>query len=218
MLYDDTIAAIATPSGTGGIGIVRLSGPQALPVLERLFVPRRPGRWRSYRLRMGRVVGQDGAVLDEALAVYMRGPRSFTAEDVVEISCHGSPLILGQVMELALAAGARPAQPGEFTMRAFLHGRIDLSQAEATLDLIQARTSAELALAQAQLDGWLARRVRAIRALLIEPLAYVTALVDFPEDELDDHPIEPAVQAALAAIEQLLATARRGMIYRQGAR
>src|SRR5262245_60611880 len=149
MLYDDTIAAIATPPGEGGVGVVRLSGRDARPILERLFAPARIGAWRPFRMRFGRVVDQLGDTVDEALAVYMRAPHSFTAEDVAEISCHGGRLVLSRVLALALSHGARQAEPGEFTMRAFLNGRIDLTQAEATLDVIQARTATALALAQA---------------------------------------------------------------------
>jgi tRNA modification GTPase len=218
MLYDDTIAAVATPPGEGGIGIVRLSGPDALPILQRLFQPARPGAWRPFRMRYGRVRAADGAVVDEALAVFMRAPHSFTAEDAAEISCHGGPLVTSRVLALALAAGARPAEPGEFTMRAFANGRIDLTQAEATLDVIQARTDAALALAQAQLGGWLAAELQRIRELILPPLAYCTALVDFPEDEVEPLPVAKPLAAAHDALEHLLASASQGMIYRQGAR
>jgi len=218
MLYDDTIAAIATPPGAGGIGIVRLSGGQALPVAERLFAPARPGRWRPFVMRFGRVVDRAGATLDEALAVYMRAPRSFTGEDVVEISCHGGPLVLRSVLDLALGHGARQAEPGEFTMRAFLSGRIDLSQAEATLDVINARTATGLALAQAQLGGWLAGEVRRAREELLAPLAYLTALIDFPEDHIEAEEALAPIEAGLAAVERLLASADQGAIYREGAR
>src|SRR5947208_4855550 len=139
MLYDDTIAAVATPAGEGGIGIVRVSGPDALPILRRLFAPARPGTWRPYRMRYGQVLDADGARVDEALAVYMRAPHSFTAEDVVEISCHVGPLVVIRVLALALHYGALPAEPGEFTMCAFANGRIDLAQAEATPDNIRSR-------------------------------------------------------------------------------
>ena len=218
MLYDDTIAAIATPPGEGAIGIVRLSGPDALPILQRLFEPARPGAWRPFRMRYGRVRATDGAVVDEALAVFMRAPHSFTAEDAAEISCHGGPLVTSRVLALALAAGARSAEPGEFTMRAFANGRIDLTQAEATLDVIQARTDAALALAQAQLGGWLTAELRRIRELILPPLAYCTALVDFPEDEVEPLPVAEPLAAAQDALEGLLASASQGMIYRQGAR
>src|SRR5262245_63957912 len=218
MLYDDTIAAVATPPGEGGIGVVRVSGRDALPILERLFVPARRGAWRPFRMRFGRVVAETGTALDEALAVYMRAPHSFTAEDVVEISCHGGPLVVSRVLALALHHGARVAEPGEFTMRAFANGRIDLAQAEATLDTIRARTETGLALAQAQLGGWLSNELRGVREALLGPLAYCTALVDFPEDEVEPRELVAPLEAALCDLERLLASAGQGIVYRQGAR
>jgi tRNA modification GTPase len=219
MIYDDTISAIATPPGEGGIGIVRLSGSEALPIAEQIFRPHRPGPFRSYRLRYGHIVDPaSGEVVDEVLAAWMRAPNSFTREDVVELSCHGGPLPVQRTLELTLAAGARLAQPGEFTMRAFLNGRIDLTQAEATLDIIRAQTSTGLALAQAQLGGWLAQEVRRIRASLLDALAGVTVTLDFPEDEVEPPDISPALHAGLQAVERLLSSAEQGIIYRQGAR
>ncbi len=218
MLYDDTIAAIATPPGEGGIGIVRISGRDALRILERVFLPVRAGAWRPYRMRYGRVVDHAGVTVDEALAVFMRRPHSFTAEDAAEISVHGGPLVLERVLQLVLAAGARAANPGEFTMRAFLNGRIDLAQAEATLDIITARTTAALALAEAQLGGWLSGELRRVREQLLGPLAYCTALVDFPEDEVEPQDVVSPLAAALHALDALVATAQQGIIYRQGAR
>jgi tRNA modification GTPase len=218
MLYDDTIVAIATPPGEGGIGVVRLSGKDALPILTQIFQVRRAGRWRPYRMRLGRVVGADQRPIDEALAVYMRAPHSFTGEDTVEISCHGGGLILTRVVGRAIELGARQAGPGEFTMRAFMSGRIDLTQAEATLDVITARTQAGLALAQAQLGGWLAAEIRRVRELLLGPLAYCTALVDFPEDEVEPQPIEAPLHAAIALLERLVESADQGIVYREGAR
>lgn len=216
-MEEDTIAAIATPPGEGGIGVIRVSGPAALSVADKIFRPARPGPLRAYRLRYGHVV-EDGAVVDEALCAFMRGPRSFTGEDVVEISCHGGPLPVQATLALALAAGARLARPGEFTLRAFLSGRVDLTQAEATLDVIRAQTAAGLALAQAQLGGWLAREVRAARAALMGALAYLTAAVDFPEDEVPAQDVGPQLRSGLAAVERLLAGADQGIVYRQGAR
>ncbi|NTV64952.1 MAG: tRNA uridine-5-carboxymethylaminomethyl(34) synthesis GTPase MnmE [Oscillochloris sp.] len=215
---DDTIAAIATPPGEGGLGVVRLSGPRARAIAEQIFHPVRPGPLQPYRLRYGHVVDPADAPVDEALCAFMRAPRSFTREDVIEISCHGGPLPVQQTLTLALAAGARLARPGEFTLRAFLNGRIDLTQAEATLDVIRAQTSAGLALAQAQLGGWLAREVRATRAALLECLAYLTALVDFPDDDVPEQDIGPTLRAGLDAGERLLAGAAQGIVYRQGAR
>ena len=218
-MYDDTIVAIATPPGEGGIGIVRLSGPAALAIGHAIFHPLRSGPFRPYRLRYGHVRDPaDGRLIDEALLTFMRGPRSFTAEDLIEISGHGGPLPLQAILGLALAQGARLARPGEFTMRAFLNGRLDLTQAEATLDVIRAQTSTGLALAQAQLGGWLAREVRAVRAGLMEALAYVTVAVDFPEDEVEPQDVGPALRSGLASVERLLRSADQGQIYRQGAR
>ncbi len=219
MTYADTICAIATPSGEGGIGIVRLSGAQALPIATRIFRPHRAGAVRSHRVRYGHIVDPDSsAVVDEALLTYMRAPRSFTCEDVVELSCHGGAMPVQRTLALALAGGARLAEPGEFTLRAFLNGRIDLSQAEATLDVIRSQTSTSLALAQAQLGGWLAQTIRTIRADLLNSLAYLTATLDFPEDEIEVADITPDLERSLAAVQQLLATADQGRIYRQGAR
>ncbi len=219
MFYDDTIAAIATPPGEGGIGIVRISGNQALSLAQSLFRPFQPGAWRSHRVRYGHIIHPDnGHVVDEALALFMQAPRSFTREDVVELSCHGGPLPVQQTLELALRQGARLAEPGEFTLRAFLNGRIDLTQAEATLDVIRARTSTGLALAEAQLGGWLAQEVRRIRSELMHVLAYITVTVDFPEDEVEPQDSMPALHASLQAIETLLATSEQGIVYRQGAR
>jgi tRNA modification GTPase len=217
-MYDDTIVAIATPPGEGGIGIIRLSGSAALSIAERLFRPQRPGRFLPYRLRYGHILDPAGQVVDEAMLAFMRAPRSFTREDVVELSCHGGPLPLQATLELCLRAGARLARPGEFTLRAFLNGRIDLSQAEATLDVIRAQTATGLALAQAQLGGWLNRAVRRLRAELLDVLAYVTVLVDFPEDEVEAQDFAPRLRTALEALETLLAGSEQGMIYRQGAR
>lgn len=219
MLYDDTITAIATPPGEGGIGIVRLSGPDAVAIAQRIFRPYKPGPLRSHRLRYGAIVDPtNNSVVDEVLLAWMRAPRSFTREDVVEVSCHGGPLPVQRILGLTLTAGARLANPGEFTMRAFLNGRIDLTQAEATLDVIRSQTATALALAQAQLGGWLANEVRRIRSGLLEALAYVTVLVDFPEDEVETQDIMPALRESKRAVERLCATADQGIVYRQGAR
>jgi tRNA modification GTPase len=219
-MYEDTITAIATPPGAGGIGIVRLSGREALTITRHLFQPRKPSPLRSHQVRYGHIIDPaDGGVVDEVLVTWMRAPRSFTCEDVVEISCHGGPLPLQRILGLTLQAGARMAEPGEFTLRAFLNGRIDLTQAEATLDIIQAQTNVGLALAQEQLGGWLAQEVRHIRAQIMEILAYITATIDFPEDDIDEtHDIVPALTSTSEAVNRLLATADQGVVYRQGAR
>jgi tRNA modification GTPase len=219
MLYTDTIAAIATPVGEGGVGIVRLSGADALDLLRRLFRPMRGGqRFKPQMLRYGRIVDGAGQTVDEALAVYFKAPHSYTREDVVEIHCHGGALPLRRTLELALGYGARLAEPGEFTLRAFLNGRIDLAQAEATLDLIQARTQTGLQLALDQLGGRLSREVRQARDGLIGALAYLTALVDFPEDDVPEQEVLEPLRASLALVEQLYRGAEQGILYRYGAR
>lgn len=219
MLYDDTIAAIATPVGEGGIGIIRLSGPDALKILQRLFRPFHGGdHYEPQHMRYGRVLAQDGASLDEALAVYFRAPHSYTREDVVEIHCHGGAMSLRSTLETALAYDARLAEPGEFTMRAFLNGRIDLAQAEATLDLIQAKTQTGLSLALDQLEGRLSREVKVARQHILGSLAYVTALVDFPEDDVPDDEVLAPLRAGLRTITELYHSAEQGIIFRYGAR
>src|SRR5205085_11171428 len=184
-MYDDTIAAIATPPGEGGIGTVRLSGPEALPILRRLFV-RASGRPLDatrpppgHRLIYGYVRDGGGERVDEVLAAYMPAPHSYTREDVVEIDSHGCPVPLQRILGLALRQGARLAEPGEFTLRAFLHGRIDLAQAEAVLDVINARTQAGLRAAVDQLGGHLSGRVRELRGRLLRVLAHLEAEIDF---------------------------------------
>ena len=219
MLYHDTIAAIATPVGEGGIGIVRLSGADALPILRRVFRPARANApYRPQQMRFGQLIDGTGAAIDEGLAVYFRAPASYTCEDVVEIHCHGGALPLRQALETVLGCGARLAEPGEFTMRAFMNGRVDLAQAEATLDLIQARTQTGLNLALDQLGGHLSREVKAARERVLRSLAYVTALVDFPEDDVPDEEVLAPLRDALATVEQLYQSAGQGVIFRYGAR
>ncbi|MGD8624523.1 MAG: tRNA uridine-5-carboxymethylaminomethyl(34) synthesis GTPase MnmE, partial [Anaerolineae bacterium] len=219
---DDTIAAISTPTGEGGIGIVRLTGPQSAPILDRLFAPatgRPAGALAPRTLHYGRVVDPDtGQVVDEVLAAYMPAPRTYTRQDVVEINGHGGIVALRRILELCLRQGARPAERGEFTARAFLNGRLDLAQAEAVLDVVQAKTGVSLQAAVDQLAGHLSDRVRSVRARLLEALAFLEASLDFVEDELPDREIGPDLEAAGEALSRLLADADRGIIYRQGIR
>ncbi|GAA5529962.1 tRNA uridine-5-carboxymethylaminomethyl(34) synthesis GTPase MnmE [Herpetosiphon gulosus] len=218
MLYADTIAALATPPGVGGVGIIRISGPQSLAIAQALIKPRRKGIWRSYQMRYGHVLDEHGQVVDEVLAVFFKGPRSFTGEDILEIHCHGGPLPLRRTLTLALAHGARLANPGEFSLRAFANGRIDLVQAEATLDVIEAQTNLGLSLALDQLGGGLSRDLRTLREQLMYPLAYVTALTDFPEDDVPSEELQQPLQQAQSLLSQLLAGADQGVVVREGAR
>jgi len=226
MLFD-TIAAIATPRGAGGIGIVRVSGPEALRVLRQLFRNRAggvvgtgPDEWDSHRARYGCVVDPDtGDELDDVLALVMRGPHSYTGEDVVELSCHGGPLVLQRVLETVYRLGARPAERGEFTKRAFLNGRLDLAQAEAVIDLISATTDDSRRVALTQLRGRLSDEARAFRTNLLGIIARIEAVVDFPEEDieaLDDQALRDGLRELIGEAEQLASTARTGRILREG--
>jgi tRNA modification GTPase len=222
----ETIAAIATPPGAGGVGIVRISGPAAFAVGLAIFQPARrlpPGEPPpSHLLTYGHVVAlESGEVIDEVLAAFMRAPRTYTAEDVVELHAHGGALVLRRIVELALAAGARAAQPGEMTLRAFLHGRIDLAQAEAVMALISAESEAGRRLALRQLQGEFSERVRAARSDALAALVRIEASVDFPEEEVPaPEPAELAslIASARATVERLLAGAERGRLLREGVR
>lgn len=180
-----TIAAPATPAGPGGIAILRVSGPRAWAVGRALFRPRQP--WppagpQPWRFYLGDLVAPDGEVLDQALAVFFRAPRSYTTQDLVELHCHGGPALSRRVLEAALAQGCRLARPGEFTRRALLGGRLDLSQAEAVAGLIAARSRGEARLALANLAGGLGQRLAPLRQALVSAAARVEAAIDFPED------------------------------------
>lgn len=217
----DTIAAIATAPGTGGIGIIRLSGPEALSLLHRHFLPHHSSpTYTSHRLYYGTVITARGRVLDEALAVYMRGPHTYTREDVVEFHCHGSYVVLQEVLRSLLESGARPAGPGEFTKRAFLAGRIDLTQAEAVVDLLQAQTEKSAQLAVQQLQGALYARLEAIREGLIHILALLEVAIDFPDDDIEivqhDQVLARLQNQIIAPLAQLLAMADQGRIIRDG--
>ncbi len=214
-MYQDTIAAIATPLGEGGIGIVRLSGKEALSIAERIF----RGNLSDRCLNYGHIIDPDhGDVIDEVLACYMAAPHTYTREDVVEIDCHGGPMPLQRILELALRCGARLANPGEFTLRAFLNGRIDLAQAESVLDIVRSRTEASLRLAVQGLDGRLSAAVKTVRSQLMSALAYLTARIDFPEDEIEPQEIVQPLNEALQSLQELIATADSGIVYRQGVR
>ena len=214
-MYQDTIAAISTPLGEGGIGIVRLSGARARSITQAVF----GGQLADRRLSYGHIVDPDRKeVVDEVLVSYMAAPHTYTREDVVEINCHGGPMPLQRILQLVLGCGARLANPGEFTLRAFLNGRIDLAQAESVLDIVRSRTQASLRLAQQGLRGRLSADVRSIRSRLLSALAYLTARVDFPEDEIEPQDVSVTLNEALTELRRLLATADAGMVYRQGVR
>jgi tRNA modification GTPase len=220
-MYDgDTIAAIATPPGPGGIGIVRTSGPEAERIAEAVFRRSVAGPWETHRLYHGRVVGAGGSPLDDALAALMRAPRSYTGEDVLELHCHGSPIVLGLALEAVLKAGARPARHGEFTKRAFLNGKLDLSQAEAVEALIRARTPEGAALAAEQLFGGLSAYLDGLRERLIGIKGLLEARIDFADEalDLDEDDVPRALDAARLDVAALLRTYARGRLLRNGLR
>jgi tRNA modification GTPase len=216
----DTIVAVATPPGEGGVGIVRCSGSRSGELLQSLF-PGLPPQWESHRLRLGRLRDpSSGEIVDQALGVLMRAPDSYTGEEVCEFHCHGSPLVLDRVVRICLAKGCRAARPGEFTLRAFLNGRLDLSQAEAVLDVVRARSNASLDLAVRQLCGWLTERVEPIRQALVGTLAHIEAMVDFVEDDIPPQADATTVgdlSSALDNVRKLLEGAEQGIVLREGA-
>ena len=237
---DDTICAVATPVGEGGVGIVRISGRNSLAVAEQV-VRLRSGQalrstashtlhladfiFPSTSTKQSSAASPSGAmthdVLDEGLVVFMQAPRSFTAEDVVELHCHGSGLITARLCEACLAAGARLAQPGEFTKRAFLNGRLDLSQAEAVLDTIRAKSEQGLKVAQRHLRGELGREVDRLRLRLLSVLAHVEAGIDFVEEDIafvERTELLGVLQHTCESIDRMLATAQSGRLLREGAR
>ncbi len=224
-MLDDTIAAIATPLGEGGLAVIRISGPQALTIADRCFIAlgasaSRLSDAQTHTIHAGHVV-RNGKSVDEVLVAVMRAPRTFTREDVVEITCHGGLLPTKLVLDAVLAGGARLAEPGEFTRRAFLNGRIDLAQAEAVADLIHSRTELALRAAQEQLAGKLSQRVNALRDEMLNTLAHVEAHIDFPDEDIapdTKDQLGARLERGAAFMDELLRTANEGQILRRGIR
>ncbi|MBM7707364.1 tRNA modification GTPase [Chryseomicrobium aureum] len=220
----DTIAAISTPLGEGAIAIVRLSGPEAVSIADQVF--RSPSHKKlaqeaTHTIHYGHLVRPETEeVVEEVMVSLMRGPKTFTREDVVEINCHGGLVTVNQVLQLVLRAGARMAEPGEFTKRAFLNGRIDLSQAEAVMDLIRAKTDKAMNVALGQMDGRLSRLIQSLRQALLETLAQVEVNIDYPEyDDVEEMTIPLMREKGMwvkQEIEKLLETSMQGKILREG--
>ncbi len=217
-MLEDTIAAVSTPPGAGAIGIVRLSGSEALPIARKLFNGPEPV---SHRATLGMLKDpHSDQPLDQALLLYMQAPRSFTGQDIVELHCHGGIHLLRTVLQLCLTCGARPALAGEFSQRAFLNGKLDLTQAEAIMDLIHSRSDPALFQASYQLEGQLSAPIRSLRQQLLEVLAAIEASIDFPDevDPLAPEQISDLIAQALLESERLLATHQAGKIWRDGLR
>lgn len=218
---EDTIAAVATAYGEGGIGIIRISGEEALPILQGIFeFHGDTDTFTSRRMTYGKIIDKEkNQIIDEVLAVYMKGPKTYTAEDVVEINCHGSMVSLRKTLALVLRKGARLAEPGEFTKRAFLNGRLDLSQAEAVIDMIRAKTDKSFDIAVSQLEGRLSLKVEEIRQKLLDLLVDITVNIDYPDEDIEEmtyEKLEESIVETQDMIEKLLATSSTGRMIREG--
>ncbi|MGA2517613.1 MAG: tRNA uridine-5-carboxymethylaminomethyl(34) synthesis GTPase MnmE [Thermodesulfobacteriota bacterium] len=218
---EETIAAISTPFGESGIGIVRISGPSAEPIARKLFRPKRDQSYFiSHHFHFGEIIdNQSGNPVDEVLIVLMKSPKTYTREDIAEIHCHGGYFILQKVLELALREGARLARPGEFTKRAFLKGRIDLTQAEAVIDLIKAKTQTSLEIATQQLRGALHREMTQIKARLIDSLSLMEAHIDFPEEEIEpiaSRKMRKDLETIVHQIDEWINSYEEGKVFREG--
>jgi len=215
---DDTIAAITTSIGQNGVGIVKLSGPDSLAIAHQLFRSAKGTTdFKPYRLHYGYIIDpRSNDTIDEALVVYMPKPHSYTRQDVVEFQAHGGVVSMRRILQLIFSLGARPAEAGEMTLRAFLNGRLDLAQAEAVLDIVEAKTDAALRVATEQLSGTLSSQVSGVRTQLIDTLAFLEASIDFVEDEIPFQDVVEPLKEVTTHLEKLLKSADQGMIYRQG--
>ena len=221
MHFEDTIAAISTAQGTGGIGIIRISGCQAFEIAQRIFVGKKPFvDIKTHTLSYGKIIDTvSKANIDEVLIAKMKKPNTFTREDVVEINCHGGTIILKRILELVVREGARLAEPGEFTKRAFLSGRIDLSQAEAVIDLINAKTTQSTKVAVEQLEGRLSKKITEAREKLIEMIAHIEVTVDYPEHDIEEitgQQVYSGIQDIRKKLEDLSKNFEKGRIIREG--
>ena len=224
MYREDTIAAIATPGSGSGIGVIRISGENAIEVADKIFQPKNKNKrlpeQPTYTIHYGNIVDGD-ELLDEVIVLLMRGPHSYTAEDTVEIDCHGGTFVMRKILELVIRNGARPAEPGEFTKRAFLNGRIDLSQAEAVMDVIEAKNNYALQSSLGQLKGSLLEMIREMREKILYEIAYIESALDDPEHiSLDGYPVElgEKVDNLLKIAGDLLKSSQNGRVLREGIR
>ncbi len=214
---EDTIAAVSTPVGEGGIGIVRMSGRDAIEIADKIFVSKdgkKPSDYGSYTVHYGHIKN-----IDEVLLTVMRSPKSYTKEDVVEINCHGGIQAVKRVLDLVIKCGSRIAQPGEFTKRAFLNGRIDLTQAEAVLDVIRAKTEGSLRAAMGQLEGNLFKDISGMIDILVDIVSHIEASIDFPDEELDivaEGELEKKINGVLGKMKGLIESFGDGLVLREG--
>ncbi|WP_291632523.1 tRNA uridine-5-carboxymethylaminomethyl(34) synthesis GTPase MnmE [Clostridium sp.] len=218
----DTIAAIATSIGEGGISIIRVSGDRSIDIVNSIFIGKNNRKlydFKSYTMRYGHIIDENGSRLDEVIISYMKGPKSFTAEDTIEINCHGGVVGTNRILQEIIRSGARMAEPGEFTKRAFLNGRIDLSQAEAVIDIIRAKTELSMKSALMQSEGAISREIKSIRNKLLSVIAHIEVTVDYPEEDIEEVTAEKVsydVTSIIKEIDMLLSTADEGKILREG--
>jgi len=215
----DTIVAISTPPGRGGIGVVRVSGPQSRSIAEAILRFPSDSSWQPWRARLADLLDRDGGVVDNVVVAFFEKPRSYTAEDVIEISCHGSPVVLRHAVERAVGAGARLAEPGEFTLRAFLNGRLDLPRAEAVRDLIEATTLYQARVAAQQAGGSVSRRIAPLKEQLLELIALLEAGIDFAEDDVSVAPVAEILRRLdpiLAGVAHLAESFHYGSLVHSG--
>lgn len=214
-----TIAAISTPIGHGGIGIVRVSGDDALKIIEKVFVPKNKGKFKPYTLKFGNIIDEQGNVLDQVLISYFKAPKTYTGEDICEVNCHGGLIVTKQILDLILRNGASMAEPGEFTKRAFLNGKIDLTQAEAVIDLINSKSAKENSASVKQIEGFLGEKIKEIKRDIVDLLVDIEANIDYPEYDVEEvrrERIETVLQGSISKIEKLEATFESGKVLREG--
>ncbi|WP_346887794.1 tRNA uridine-5-carboxymethylaminomethyl(34) synthesis GTPase MnmE [Clostridium sp. UBA1056] len=218
----DTIGAISTSIGEGGIAIVRISGDKAKEVVDKIFQAKNGKSikdMKSYTMKYGYIIDENNNHIDEVIVSFMKGPRSFTAEDTIEINCHGGVVATNKVLEQVIKQGVRLAEPGEFTKRAFLNGRIDLSQAEAVIDIINAKTDLSMKSALMQSEGAISKEIQELRGKLLSTIAHIEATVDYPEDDLEEVTAEMAIkdlEVIKKEIKEFIETAEEGKILREG--
>ena len=218
----DTIAAIATSIGEGGISIIRVSGDKCIDIVDSIFTGKNDRKLhdlKSYTMRYGHIIDKKGSRLDEVIISYMKGPKSFTAEDTIEVNCHGGVVGTNRVLQEIIKSGARMAEPGEFTKRAFLNGRIDLSQAEAVIDIIRSKTELSMKSALMQSEGSISREIKSIRNKLLSVIAHIEVTVDYPEEDIEEvtaGEVSQNVTEIISEIDILLSTADEGKILREG--
>ena len=218
---EETIAAIATPFGEGGIGIIRMSGEESLKIVKDIFVPASGKPLTNRMLTYGHVYDDEKNVIDEVMAVFMKAPKTYTREDVVEINCHGGVVPVQKILSLILSKGARLAEPGEFTKRAFLNGRLDLTQAEAVIDLISAKAEKTFDVAMKQLEGAVSGKIRECREALTDVLVNLTVNIDYPDEDIEEityKELAHDLETVLSEIKLLLAGFDTGRILKEGLR